>query len=170
MLVSSAAVRFATAGAWSHIQGPAYDRKTAEGATGAWKTGEPRSIWEMKADGGFSSFVTGEGRAFTVVPADGGGREAALALDRKTGKTLWQTTLGASQYANGGGRGARGNDGGDGPRATPVFARAGCLCLALSLISPRWTRPQENSLASRLDQGIRWQRTANCTGPMRLRP
>jgi outer membrane protein assembly factor BamB len=123
VLVSSAAVRFATAGAWSHIQGPAYDRKTAEGATGAWKTGEPRSIWEMKADGGFSSFVTGEGRAFTVVPADGGGREAALALDRKTGKTLWQTTLGASQYANGGGRGARGNDGGDGPRATPVFAQ-----------------------------------------------
>ncbi len=117
-----AAASCATAGEWSHIQGPAYDRKTSEGATGTWKTGEPRRIWEMKADGGFSSFVTGDGKAFTVVPIEGGGREAAVAIDRKTGKPLWQTALGVSEYANGGARGARGNDGGDGPRATPVFA------------------------------------------------
>jgi len=107
------------AGDWSHIMGPRFDRKTAE--TPAWTTGNPRQLWEISAEGGFSSFVTGDGKAFTVIPVQG--RETATALDRKTGKTLWQTPLGAaSDYGRGGDRGVDGNDGGDGPRATPVFA------------------------------------------------
>jgi outer membrane protein assembly factor BamB len=104
---------------WTHIMGPKYDRKTTEAV--AWASAAPRRVWEISAEGGFSSFVTGDGKAYTVLQVKG--RETAVAVDRKTGRTVWQATLGrAGDYGRGGDRGARGNDGGDGPRATPVFS------------------------------------------------
>lgn len=106
---------------WSHIMGPASNRKSKETVAPSALTGQPKRVWEMSADGGFSSFVTGDGKAYTVVPANG--RETVIAVDRKTGKTLWQTPLGETGYRNGGDRGAPGNEGTDGPRATPVFAQ-----------------------------------------------
>ena len=115
----------ATVGAaeWSHIMGARYDRKTSEPVDPAAVSGALRRVWEIPTGGGFSSFVTGNGKAFTVVPTNAQGkmRETAVAVDRKTGKTLWQTPLGEGGYRSGGERGAEGNDGGDGPRATPVF-------------------------------------------------
>lgn len=115
----------APAADWSHIMGPHYDRKSAESVEPAAVKGALRRVWEIPAGGGFSSFVTGNGKAYTVLPTEVNGmsRETAVALDRKTGKTLWQTPLGETGYRSGGERGAEGNDGGDGPRATPVFSR-----------------------------------------------
>ena len=80
----------ANATEWSHILGPSLDRKTADG-TAAWSSGTPRKVWQIAAEGGFSSFVTGDGRAYTVIATKGGEgtRETAMAVDRKTGKTLW---------------------------------------------------------------------------------
>ena len=108
---------------WSHVMGPRYDRKSAEKVEPASVAGALRRVWEISADGGFSSFVTGNCKAYTVLPikVDGMSRETAVAVDRKTGKTLWQTPFGETGYRSGGERGAEGNDGGDGPRATPVF-------------------------------------------------
>ncbi len=111
----------APAADWAQIMGPTGDRKTPEKAPDTWPAGGPRKVWQMAAGGGFSSFVTGAGKVFTIVPIDG--KETTIALDRKTGKTLWQTPLGPTGYRNGGERGAPGNDGGDGPRSTPVFAQ-----------------------------------------------
>ena len=119
-LVLAVGLPAARAGDWSQIMGPSGNRKTAEIAAATWTAGQPRKIWEITAGGGFSSFVTGEGRAYTVVPVDG--RETAIAIDRQSGKTVWQTPLGVTGYRGGGERGAPGNDGGDGPRATPVFS------------------------------------------------
>jgi outer membrane protein assembly factor BamB len=109
---------------WTHVMGPHYDRKSAESVVLPSVSGALRRVWEIPADGGFSSFVTGNGKAYTVLPTevDGKSRETAVAIDRKTGKTVWQTPLGETGYRNGGERGAAGNDGGDGPRATPVFS------------------------------------------------
>ena len=109
---------------WSHIMGPRYDRKTTEQVEPKSISGQLRRVWEISADGGFSSFVTGNGKAYTVVPTEVGGkmRETAMAVDRKTGKKLWSTPLGEGGYRSGGERGAPGNEGADGPRATPVFA------------------------------------------------
>ncbi|HRE06414.1 MAG TPA: PQQ-like beta-propeller repeat protein [Opitutaceae bacterium] len=109
---------------WSHIMGSGFDRKTSEGPKGAWTKGQPRQVWQIPAEGGFSSFVTGGGMAFTVLPTSAGGttRETAVGLDRTSGRILWRTPLGVSDYARGGDRGAPGNDGGDGPRATPVYS------------------------------------------------
>lgn len=108
---------------WSQIMGPHYDRKSAESINPATVTGKLRRTWEISAHGGFSSFVTGNGRAYTVVPTEVNGKthETAIAVDRKTGKTLWQTPLGLGGYRSGGERGADGNEGLDGPRSTPVF-------------------------------------------------
>jgi outer membrane protein assembly factor BamB len=116
---SAAAPAFAK-GEWSQIAGPALDRKTSETLPASWPSGGPKKLWEFKVDGGFGSFVTGDGRAYLVVAEKG--RETAVAVDRKTGQSLWRTPLGATGYTRGGERGAPGNDGGDGPRATPAFA------------------------------------------------
>lgn len=111
------------AGDWSHILGPGMNRKSAEVAA-PWQGGAPQQVWRISAGSGFASFVTGAGRAYTVVTTQANGQtvETAMAVDRETGKTLWQTPLGVADYRNGGDRGAQGNSGGDGPRATPVFA------------------------------------------------
>jgi outer membrane protein assembly factor BamB len=104
---------------WSHIMGPELNKKT-EGGGRPWAPGSPKRVWEIPAVGGFSSFVTGDGKAFTVVGNNG--RETLIAVDRDTGKTLWQAAFKEAQYRDGGDRGVRGNDGGDGPRATPVYS------------------------------------------------
>lgn len=108
---------------WSHLMGAHHDRKTPETIEPTSVTRPMRRVWEMKAEGGFSSFVTGNGKAFTVVPTkmEGKVRETAMAIDRRTGKTLWQTPLGQGGYRSGGERGAEGNEGLDGPRTTPLF-------------------------------------------------
>jgi outer membrane protein assembly factor BamB len=115
-----AGLSVATAADWTHIMGPNINRKATESAPAAWSAA-PTKVWEIPAVGGFSSFVTGAGRAYTVLPLND--RETAVAVDRKTGQILWQTPLGATGYRNGGNRGVPGNDGGDGPRATPVFSQ-----------------------------------------------
>lgn len=113
-----ATAQYATAADWTHIMGPDINRKSTESAPAPWSSA-PKTVWEIPTEGGFSSFITGGGRAYTVLPISD--RETVVAVDRKTGKTLWRTPLGPTGYRNGGDRGARGNDGGDGPRATPVF-------------------------------------------------
>jgi outer membrane protein assembly factor BamB len=110
----------AQAADWSHIAGPTSDRKSAETVRTEWPGGRPRKIWEIPALGGFSSFVTGGGRAYTVVSDRG--RETAIAVDRKTGARIWQATFQSIDYRGGGERGAPGNEGGDGPRITPVYS------------------------------------------------
>jgi outer membrane protein assembly factor BamB len=114
------AVSIASAADWPHVMGPRFDRKTEEAVTTPFPAGGLKRLWKISASGGFSSFVTGEGKAYTVLPISG--RETVVAIDRKTGKQLWQTPLGPASYRNGGERGAPGNAGGDGPRSTPVFA------------------------------------------------
>jgi len=121
MLMLMAAGASATAAAdWPHIQGPKMDRKTDEQVATPFPAGGPKRVWDIPVKGGFGSFVTGGGKAYAVVPLDG--RETAMAVDRQSGKVLWRAPLGATGYTKGGDRGVPGNDGGDGPRATPVFA------------------------------------------------
>lgn len=105
---------------WPHIMGPSFNRKTDEAVPAAWSSAQPKKVWELPVEGGFGSFVTGDGRVYTTVQE--GGKEATIAVDRKTGKIVWKATMGEADYSRGGERGVSGNDGGDGPRSTPVFA------------------------------------------------
>jgi len=108
---------------WPTITGQNHDRQTDEEVSFDWQPGKPRQVWEISADGGLGSFVTGGGKAYTVLPrtVNGQKRETAGAVDRTTGEIVWETTLGVAAYDGGGERGAAGNDGGDGPRATPTY-------------------------------------------------
>ena len=112
------------AGDWPQYNGPAFDRKNSEEfSPGDWKTKAPRKVWEIGGTDGFSSFVTGGGLAYTLVVR--GDNEVLIALDAATGSEKWTLILGSSKYDGGGGAGAKGNNGGDGPRSTPVFNGGG---------------------------------------------
>jgi hypothetical protein len=122
LLALIANTTLSTAADWTHVMGPRYDRKSTETAPTP-PSSLPRERWKISCDGGFSSFVTGDGKAFTVVPRKirGSTRETLVVLDAASGRVLWETPLGNASYDGGGERGASGNDGGDGPRATPAY-------------------------------------------------
>ena len=108
---------------WPHVNGPNHDRVSKESIEITWESETPQPNWRVKCNGGFSSFVVGEGIVVTVLPGkiDEEAKEVVVALDKDTGKAIWNTPLGPATYDGGGNSGADGNKGGDGPRATAVI-------------------------------------------------
>ena len=105
---------FTMAADWPQYRGPLGDGKSAESIG----TIRPSTLWKVPTNLGFSSFSVSRGRAFTLVSVDG--KETIVALNATTGDQLWKVRLGPADYDHDGGNaGARGNDGGDGPRSTP---------------------------------------------------
>ncbi len=103
---------------WAQYNGPRHDRASAETiGRRSWDAGGPPAVWRVPAQAGFSSLAIAGGRAFTLVTR--AGRETCVALDAESGKELWAAPLGEAEYDGGGGSGADGNEGGDGPRSTP---------------------------------------------------
>jgi outer membrane protein assembly factor BamB len=103
---------------WTQYRGPAGDGISKETAAAVdWSSGA-KILWKVPTPLGFSSFVIADGLAITVIAENN--REICVALDSKSGKELWRTPMGSTQYDGGGGdSGADGNRGGDGPRSTP---------------------------------------------------
>jgi len=106
----------ASADSWPQYRGHSGDGKSTETMPSTVKT---KILWKVPAPLGFSSFTVADDRAFTLVGKED--HEVCVALNADTGATIWEVTLGSSDYGHGGGdAGAPGNKGGDGPRATPV--------------------------------------------------
>jgi outer membrane protein assembly factor BamB len=107
---------------WPQYRGPDQTGSSAESVTLAWPAGGPKVLWKLPTQNGFSSFAVSGGRVFTQVNRDLGGeaREICLALDAVTGKELWAADVDKGEYMSGGNAGAKGNNGGDGPRSTPT--------------------------------------------------
>ncbi|MFT7679285.1 MAG: outer membrane protein assembly factor BamB [Planctomycetota bacterium] len=103
---------------WEQYNG-ANSARTGDGAIelGAWSEDGPKVTWRVPTDAGFSSFVVADGMAYTLVTRDGD--EALVALDAASGKELWAQGMSGAEFDGGGGAGAEGNKGGDGPRTTP---------------------------------------------------
>jgi outer membrane protein assembly factor BamB len=81
--------------------------------------------WKVQTPTGFSSFAVGGANAYTVVQreVEGNPTEMLVAIDVKSGKEAWAKPLNILKYDGGGGNsGAKGNDGGDGPRSTPAVS------------------------------------------------
>jgi outer membrane protein assembly factor BamB len=95
---------------WFQWRGPNRDGISTEtGLLKAWPKGGPPQVWRAAGVGnGYSSFSTSGGRLYTLGAR--GGNEYVTALDRATGKKVWE-------YLNG--RRFE-NDRGDGPRSTPT--------------------------------------------------
>ena len=96
---------------WPQFLGPNRNGISAEtGIADAFPKDGPKEVWRVPGGVGMSGIAISGGRALTLVQKDG--KQWCLALDAKTGKTIWQTPL-APEYEN---------QMGDGPRATPTIA------------------------------------------------
>ncbi len=95
---------------WFQWRGPNRDGISAEtGLLKDWPKGGPPQVWRSAGVGnGYSSFSTSGGRLYTLGAR--GGNEYVTALDRATGKKVWES-LNGRRFEN---------DRGDGPRSTPT--------------------------------------------------
>jgi outer membrane protein assembly factor BamB len=109
---------------WPQYRGPEQTGVSIEDVNPHWSSAGPKALWKVPTKNGFSSFAVSGSRVFTEVNRDINGepREICLALDAATGKELWAADVGVGKYKSGGGTGAPGNDGGDGPRSTPTVS------------------------------------------------
>lgn len=124
-LVTAALAGIATLNAadWPQYRGAKTDGTTAERVATSWPASGPVVVWKVPSTGGFSSFVVGKGRVFTqeLREVESAQQETLVARAADTGKELWQQALGTMKINDGGQSGAKGNDGGDGPRSTPAI-------------------------------------------------
>jgi len=99
-------------------------------------TTKPKVVWRVPTANGFSSFAVADHRVFTQVnrDLDGSARELCVALDAATGKELWHADIDVGEYPSGGDAGAKGNDGGDGPRSTPTVNDGLVYCYTQNLV------------------------------------
>lgn len=151
------------AGDWPAYRGPDQNGIARESLSVAIK---PSTKWTQKINNGFSSFCVAEGKLFTLELGDGN-QEVCRAMDEKTGKTLWRTPLGSSQYDGGGNAGSRDNSGGDGPRTTPSFHKGHVVTLSadlhLSRLNPdNGDKIWEVDIAKKYNAKLpRWQNAAS---------
>jgi outer membrane protein assembly factor BamB len=99
-----------TVSEWFQWRGPNRDGISAEtGLLQDWPKLGPPQVWKITGVGnGYSSFSTSGGRLYTLGARSGS--EFVIAIDRATGKKVWET-LNGRRYEN---------DRGDGPRSTPT--------------------------------------------------
>lgn len=108
----SAPAPVAAAAYWTDFRGPVRDGHYHERSILTdWPAGGPKPIWKQPIGGGYASFVVARGRAFTIEQR--GPQEVVAAYDVPTGRELWTNSWNAA---------FREQLGGDGPRATPVWA------------------------------------------------
>jgi len=101
-----------TAGYWSDFRGPNRDGHYRERPIlTQWPADGLKPIWKHPIGGGYASFVIASGRAFTIEQR--GPQEMVAAYDVATGRELWTNAWTATFHES---------MGGDGPRATPVWA------------------------------------------------
>lgn len=136
LFILGTAVLSMSAAEWPAYRGPTSDGHTSEKIQTSWPEDGPRVLWKLKSSGGFSSFAVGNGRAYCLElrSVEGADQEVLVAREARTGSELWTQPLGVFQTRGGGDDGARGNQGGDGPRSTPTLDGDKVYTLSLKLV------------------------------------
>ena len=110
--VTTAAPAARASAYWSDFRGPNRDGRYLERPIlTQWPADGLKPIWKHPIGGGYASFVIAGGRAFTIEQR--GPQEMVAAYDVATGRELWTNAWTATFHES---------MGGDGPRATPVWA------------------------------------------------
>jgi outer membrane protein assembly factor BamB len=128
-----------SSGEWNQFRGPNRDNKSTEtGLLSSWPSSGPRLVWTARGLGeAYSSVSVADGKIVTMGNIDG--QENVIAIDLKTGDSLWSTRI-SNGFRNGTG---------NGPRGTPsivdgkVFALGGngqLACLDLETGRPVWSK------------------------------
>jgi outer membrane protein assembly factor BamB len=109
---ATAAAPAAASAYWTDFRGPNRDGHYRERPIlTQWPADGLKPIWKQPVGGGYASFVIAGGLAFTIEQR--GPQEIVAAYDVATGRELWTNAWTAT---------FRESMGGDGPRATPVWA------------------------------------------------
>jgi outer membrane protein assembly factor BamB len=154
---------------WPQYRGPNGNGSSSEKIV---LSSAPKQVWKVPSDSGFSSFAVAGGRAFTLslMDAEGAKQESVVAYDAKTGKQLWFQPLNFPKYEGGGNSGAKGNDGGDGPRSTPTSDGKSVYVMSSQLVlrafdaakgQPLWSHDIIKEFAGR---NIKWENAASPLG------
>lgn len=166
-----ALVQPAAAREWGAFRGPNHDGTVeAPANVSDWRRVSLKPLWKADTPAGFSSFAVAGEKAYTIVTAenDGNPSETLVCLDGRTGKEVWSKALAiAPKYDGGGNAGDKGNEGGDGPRSTPVIndghvycidANLGVHCLKADSGDIVW---QRDVLKDNSGVNIKWQNAAS---------
>ncbi|MEM8962477.1 MAG: PQQ-binding-like beta-propeller repeat protein [Acidobacteriota bacterium] len=98
---------------WTQWGGP--DRNFMIAAEGiSWPADGPKELWSRDLGDGYSSILAKGDRIYTMYRT-AEGKEAVIALDAKTGKTVWEHAYEAEPHES------HVHQFGDGPRATPLI-------------------------------------------------
>ena len=89
----AAALLMLTAGVaasdWPQWGGPSRDFKSdARGLADAWPSGGPKKLWSRQLGDGYSAISAADGQLFTMLRR--GEEDVVVALNAKTGKTVWE--------------------------------------------------------------------------------
>ena len=153
-LILSAALLFSAfaAAEWTQWRGPARDGKSTEtDLLEKWPAGGPKLLWKVESIGeGYASYAVAGGKLFTQGQKDG--RQFLIAIDAKTGKTLWELRHGET-YGNNRGNGPRGTPTIDGDRVYALGADGNLICAATATGQKIW---EVNLLAKFGGSNIKW--------------
>jgi outer membrane protein assembly factor BamB len=124
---------------WPQFRGPNRDDVSAEkGLLKAWPKEGPRLLWQGTGLGqGFSTVAVAGDRVFTM--GDKGGSCYVFALDRATGKGLWETRVGPAA-SPGGFPGPRGTPTVDGSLVYALGQLGDLVCLESATGAEKWRK------------------------------
>jgi outer membrane protein assembly factor BamB len=151
---------------WPQYRGPLGDGSTPDRIATQFPAGGPKVLWKVDSTNGFSSFAISGARCFTIEGRDG--NETVVAREVATGKELWAAPIGSIAYGHDGGNaGARGNEGGDGPRTTPTIAGNAVVVTSADLVVQAFDATNGKSLwkrdimAENAGRNITWKNAAS---------
>lgn len=99
---------------WLRYGGPSADFKLSDpGIAHAWPADGPKEIWRRKLGGGYAGILVKDDRLFTMYRR--GDAEVVVALDAKSGKTVWEYSYAAKPAKS------QNLQFGSGPNASPLI-------------------------------------------------
>jgi outer membrane protein assembly factor BamB len=128
---------------WPQFRGP--DRNDVSKETGLlreWPDGGPEQVWLSREVGlGYSGPAIVDGKIFTLGAK--GNKEFIICLDEKSGKVLWETSIGP-MLENAWGNGPRGTPTVDGDYVYALSGQGNLVCASISDGKAKWNKTMKS--------------------------